>query len=425
MKILYTLCLILLFVSANAQTNTSDWQDVQITACLENDQVSKYLEEIKYPPTYIRYTYDAYSKIKKYCDVETDYRKDQPAPVTIPLPFGLVEDMILVYNDSANATRKDTIIVPKGSTEIQIWNLTPSHTYYYNVGELTKGTIHTTGQVRQLRIDSGFNIRDIGGWPTANGKRLRYGRIYRGCELSDGKYANLTPKDSIAMRDIGIRAEIDLRAENGHVSGAPLTQSALGEDCTYLGILMKDEITILNNFKDEYRLCFEFIHKNLLEGRPVYIHCTFGADRTGLMCAILETICDVPINHIFKDYELTSMAYLDAFERNIYRYYSGLNQRLSRALGITSPDIYYTTVYDYLTDRCGISSTIIEEIIEMLVEGENDPFNSSNITEPNTSHTFNNSTMYTIDGRKCTSFQKGITIIRDKEGRIRKVTNGF
>ena len=47
---------------------------------------------------------------------------------------------------------------------------------------------------------------------------------------------------------------------------------------------------------------------HLSNGGAVVYHCNGGADRTGLMSAIIEGICGVDDNHICMDYELTSFS---------------------------------------------------------------------------------------------------------------------
>lgn len=416
MRHLYLTILSLLPIIAAAQVDTSDWNDVKITACLENEQVHKYMSEVAYADTYIKYTYTGYSKVGKYANEETDYRKDYPMPVVIPLPGKIENDMYLVYSDSLDMTRRDSVAIKKGSTEIHITNLIPSRTYYYNIEGVSKGTVHTTGLVRQLRFNTAFNIRDIGGWKTSNGNRLKYGLIYRGCELDDGFLNKMSSADLKLFKQVGIGAEIDMRTEAAHVSGGLQECSSWGDTTSYLGLLMSDRVNLLDTYESEYRQIFEFIHDNLVKGQPVYIHCSLGADRTGVLCALIELICGVSLSDVYKDFELTSMA--SCHGEKLLRYYSSINQRISHTLGIKDASKLQDAVIEYLTKRCGISETVLTEIKDIML-GE---FHTSNgIFHQTISSEGMDNRVYTITGIKTNRHQKGIGIIRCDDGMIRKV----
>ena len=51
--------------------------------------------------------------------------------------------------------------------------------------------------------------------------------------------------------------------------------------------------------------CFEFVVKNVREGRGVYFHCSLGRDRTGTLDILLLGLLGVPEGDIGKAYEVT------------------------------------------------------------------------------------------------------------------------
>lgn len=422
MKWFYIIILFFLPILVNAQTDTSDWQNVQITTCLENEQVHKYMTEVNYPSSYINYYYAGYSRIKNYCDVVTDYRKDQPMPVVVPLPVEAEEGLMLVYSDSIDVEKRDTISITAGSTEIEVWNLKPSHTYYYSIGNnseetLTKGTIHTTGQLRHIRIDSGFNVRDIGGYMTKSGKRLVHGKIYRGSEMSMGKIVEMTPEDIRKLHDLGIRANIDFRLPSQIKNNQLLEESPLGSDVEYLPLPMKDNDSLLLKYQDYYRSAFELIHKTLKEGNALYLNCSFGSDRTGIMAALIETVCGVSLSDIYKDYELNSMAN-DYTIHDLHRYYYVINTRITKRLNIKSESSFASTVRSYLTEQCGISEEMLDEIVQMmLTDGKDDTAGIEAVSTTNV----DTPACYTLSGMRTSSDTKGIIITRDGRGRVVKV----
>lgn len=67
---------------------------------------------------------------------------------------------------------------------------------------------------RNLYIDGVTNARDMGGWPTADGKRVAQGKIFRTARLNENnsRWPTITPAGIAVMRDeLGVRTEIDLR----------------------------------------------------------------------------------------------------------------------------------------------------------------------------------------------------------------------
>ena len=62
-------------------------------------------------------------------------------------------------------------------------------------------------RARFVALDGGLNVRDLGGYPAADGRRLRWGLVYR----SDSLHA-LTPGDLARLEsELGIRDVVDLR----------------------------------------------------------------------------------------------------------------------------------------------------------------------------------------------------------------------
>lgn len=109
--------------------------------------------------------------------------------------------------------------VEKGVFEIR--NMTPGEEVTYLLkdedGKRTKaGLLYPTGRVKMINGGGKtFNIRDLGGWD-CDGGTLKYGLIFRGCELSGDNYnVNINDEQISLFRDFpGIRDEIDLRADS-------------------------------------------------------------------------------------------------------------------------------------------------------------------------------------------------------------------
>lgn len=402
MKYINAIIFLLLTIATHAQ----DWQDVKITANLENNQVSGFIHDVDYSGIVSR-NYDSkyYSKITNYTNIEVPYRKDQPAPVKVPLPEAAVANLQLEYYDTEHPDNIYCIEIHEGATEVEIWNLTPGKEYRYSVEGITQGMITTEGQLRQIRVDSGFNVREIGGYPTSNGERIRYGLIYRGSRLYD-KRNIFTDEDLEELRRIGIKAELDLRAD------VVQDESALGSDYEFLHLYMQDCTEILTRYPDDIRQAIEFIYENLKADRPVYIHCTFGADRTGTLCALIEALCGVSIGDIYKDYELTSMC--SSFDSSLMRYYYTINQRIIRPLGIYSSDNVTPKVREYLATTCNIPEATLDGLVDILLNGKQTTTAIVNQKFTPTPATYN------LQGMKVDGNARGLIIEKGKKRLILK-----
>ena len=164
--------------------------------------------------------------------------------------------------------------------------------------------------VKWVNVEGARNVRDIGGWTG-----LRAGRVFRGTELgmvvsADGNSHgyNLTEAGRRTMRgQMGVRSDFDLRAVTPESRGEWVKTSALGKDVLLLdhpvGAYM-DAFTYRGE-KNYGAALKEFARPEIY---PVYVHCAGGADRTGTLCFLLETLCGVSLADARAEYELTSFS---------------------------------------------------------------------------------------------------------------------
>ena len=166
------------------------------------------------------------------------------------------------------------------------------------------GTSYETyagGQIRFLKISGVHNVRDIGGWTTPDGKRVRYGLIIRGGELDGIHSTHIKAKGIEQLKSEGIKTEVDLR-NSSEVAKADYPIKSFAEYNRY-------EIVSYMGVREDKELYKEAISKiitSVLEDKPVYVHCWGGADRTGTVIALIEGALGVSKEHVIEDYELTS-----------------------------------------------------------------------------------------------------------------------
>jgi len=284
-------------------------QDIYVN--IENDSVQKYMSEVYYLPEDTSVVLDYTGGWKTRLDI--------PRPAVIPVPQVEADTITVQY--VAAPSQPTTIGVPKGATEALIYNLLPNNSYHYRIiadeKTVAEGDIITEGQLRMVYTPHVRNVRDLGGWPCAGNKTIKYGKLFRGAELNGTLTSDSIDLD-ILTNQIGIASEIDMRASYNESCGISAfgflnaSQVGTGNIPTYYytsdsGQLPEHLTTY--SYQYRWRREFEFIVNNLKQGRPVYLHCVNGANRTGYLALLLEGLLGVEYNDLIKDYELTTFGY--------------------------------------------------------------------------------------------------------------------
>jgi protein-tyrosine phosphatase len=180
------------------------------------------------------------------------------------------------------------------------------------------------GGRRWVALDGAFNFRDLGGYATRRGARLRWGSVYR----SDALH-HLSAGDVEVLAGLGVDQVIDLRAPDAIAAvgrgvlsdgpfgylNAPVIPSVSGEA---LGAPPGDDIGERYLwYLDVGRQALVDAIEGLAEpGRgAVVFHCAAGKDRTGVLAALVLAMLDVGYDDIVADYALTNRALPSILDR--------------------------------------------------------------------------------------------------------------
>lgn len=276
---------------------------------ISNYVVWSYLDEVSYDTDDYSQTY-----VLDYCTIETDYRKDQPFPFFINSICDC--GLLIVSTDSlfSNIVIKSRILRPD---DLYINNLEPLKKYYWKVvqNDVIKdnGRFIIPRDLRMCKVNSIYNVRDLGGWSTGSGY-VRYGLMYRGSEMTGFHGISITDEDIDVMKnDLGIKTVLDfrkideLRVTNDNNRDSLL--SPLGEGVTYYyGNDYDISSYSVFNTREEYRNCFLAVLNSLRNGDPIYFHCWGGNDRTGTFVFLLLGVLGVSESDLCKEYELSSFS---------------------------------------------------------------------------------------------------------------------
>jgi protein-tyrosine phosphatase len=166
---------------------------------------------------------------------------------------------------------------------------------------------------RRLILEGAVNLRDLGGYRTADQRQTRWQVLLRSDNLDI-----LTEADQQALLDYGIRHVVDLRslteiqfkpdvfAKSPHVSYHHLPLIEHGpemEESDALPSHREQYAYYVDRCQPAIRLILETICA-ANEGAVVF-HCAIGKDRTGVIAALLLALAAVDDEIIAEDYALT------------------------------------------------------------------------------------------------------------------------
>jgi len=166
---------------------------------------------------------------------------------------------------------------------------------------------------RLVPFETCFNFRDIGGYETVDGHRVRWGSVYRSDTLH-----RLTTADLELASEIGIRTVIDLRSR-GELERSGRFGRA--HEVAFHHLPVEEEIPADPSSRDlaeppRGEMYVEMatvggaaianILRVIAEGEhAVVFHCFAGKDRTGVIAALLLSTLGVPDETIVADYQLS------------------------------------------------------------------------------------------------------------------------
>lgn len=200
-----------------------------------------------------------------------------------------------------------------------------SRPYFFVAATGSRHGLHVAE--RLLPLQGGRNFRDLGGYATADGHHVRWGKLYR-----SGAMAGLTDADYRYLSDLGIAVICDFRTEQERASeptrwrakpGAeylawPSNMKPMMRFSQMLGAgkptaetVRKAMLALYEELPDAYAVPYAAMFARLAKGDiPLAFNCTAGKDRTGLAAALILTALGVPRETILKDYALSDV-YVD------------------------------------------------------------------------------------------------------------------
>ncbi len=171
------------------------------------------------------------------------------------------------------------------------------------------------------------NARDLGGIPLAAEASSSCGELFRGPPL-----ANLTAAGCQQVAELGVRTVIDLRVASERATKP--TAACVAGQATLLeaplpipyNVSARDYIVDMNTASS---IASVFHALGDAASYPVYFHCTWGRDRTGVVASLILSALGASRADILRDYTL-SQATVGAYPSSL----EGMLDELERQGGI-------------------------------------------------------------------------------------------
>ncbi|UQZ90824.1 protein-tyrosine-phosphatase [Deltaproteobacteria bacterium Smac51] len=171
---------------------------------------------------------------------------------------------------------------------------------------------------RLLDFEGAYNVRDLGGYPAAGGRKVKWGRLFRSGDLN-----NLSDTDLEKMAKIPLKTFIDFR-DDSEVRESPDRLPSSVERAVRLPIVIGSMKEVIESGQEPDGLVMmPWINEKLAtdfhetfarflamaaeeDNAPLLFHCTAGKDRTGFAAMLLLTALGVGMDLIMADYLLST-----------------------------------------------------------------------------------------------------------------------
>lgn len=170
---------------------------------------------------------------------------------------------------------------------------------------------------RHLDLEGPRNFRDVGGYATADGGRLRWGQLFRSdtlVTLSGHDLDVLSERGLRSVVDLRSPAEIDFAGRDALVASLPHYEL---DDHRPLDIAYRDpDESLAERYRDYLERRADLFAGGVLALAtrvpfPTVVTCFFGKDRTGVLVALVLESLGVAREDVVADYTLSRDAMVE------------------------------------------------------------------------------------------------------------------
>lgn len=283
-----------------------------------------------------------------------------PVPVELTWSDAAAAGKTYTVTVSKNRDLSSPVIFTADTCSVSVPNLEMGQTYYWQVTDGTETsqlfTFRTAdGYPRFFSVDGVSNFRDIGGYLTVDGKRVKQNMVYRSAYLNDA-----TDEAKTFMLDVlGIKSELDLRG-----SGAPTFGNSV--DRHVIPMMWYNHIFKEENYEASRQTLSAFAYP---ENYPMNFHCAVGRDRTGTTSFLILGLLGVDEETLLREYYSSFFSQSGSCDRDEFVLHinniHGLMDGLTR---YASKDATLQEKIEAYMLKVGVTEAEIAAIREILLE---------------------------------------------------------
>ena len=292
--------------------------------------------------------------------------------------------------------RQIPVSVSPANYSAKISGLDPHSRYYFEVS-LNKGPKVIISD-RRVPLEGSVNFRDLGGYETSDGRRVKWGQVYRSDNLG-----RLTDRDVAFVQQMGVRMVCDFRTQaeaqklpdrylqsdqnrylhlpiqHGKFDPADTFERIKNGDIEWMTeeFMIKGYIKNIDHFASVWSTFFNRLADS--SNRPLVFHCTGGKDRAGICAALILLSLGVPAETVIYDHGLSNL-YIAAVLEKIYDrirshgvdpklvapYFTAPNNAIVAAVNHIRQT--WGSAANYLINKAGVDEKIIEKLKADLLE---------------------------------------------------------
>jgi protein-tyrosine phosphatase len=245
---------------------------------------------------------------------DTDVQRPAPNQVTVSWQGADPVDVYMAFRPDAplSASR---LVARADRSGVLTLEQTNARRPYFILKDDRDGSVTRVAE-RLLPLERGSNFRDVGGYPAAGGKHVRWGLIYR-----SGATPMLTDADFHYLATLGIASDIDLRSTEerqiapdelpARTGARYLARDYPGAEvfapAATSGHSDASPVNLYRSWLTSLAPQFREIFLQLLKRNgAVTYHCSAGQDRSGVATALVLAALGVPRDVILADYHLST-----------------------------------------------------------------------------------------------------------------------
>lgn len=257
--------------------------------------------------------------------------------------------------------------MPAARPNVSIMNTEPS-----------LATSPQTPRERRIALEGAINFRDLGGYPTRDGRRIAWGRLYRSDAL-----CSLSASDLERIEALGLRTVCDLRSEEERgrrpnrlpeqgrtrtvavgfmPHGARDVWDAISRGELGAESAAQHMLGHYSAFVETHACHFASLIDTLLqaEALPALIHCASGKDRTGFGVAAILLALGVSRETILSDYIIS-----DRHRRDLsYLFGTHIDPRVYEAVA-AAPANYLLASFERIDQGWGGEDRYLREVLRL------------------------------------------------------------